>query len=328
MSRNEFYAFFRASPSKQRGFVRFATGCFAVAAIAVFSIADSTSRAATTPSWPIRLREDMAKLARVEWRLRESATPLCPTTLAGGIVVDDSRAYAEADRPMLRAVLGLGEAPQVAYVVPQSPADRAGVRAGDAILAVNGTPTERLRASAADPALFSDTVEQALAAGGPVRLGLQRGAEVLTLAYTPLALCGERFVLKTDSAVDAYRERGTARLAVTTGLIEFAASEDELALIAGHELGHVVARDGKAGSIGERRRIEDRADRTGALLAHCAGYDVRASLAFWRRFAKRDWLGFLRDPSHRSPGRRIASIEAALPGFNCPARLPGSVANP
>ena len=99
----------------------------------------------------------------------------------------------------------------------------------------------------------------------------------------------------------------------------FAASDDELALVAGHELGHIIHRDGKATSLADRRNMEDRADEAGAHLAKCAGYDVTAALGFWDRYANRRKLSFLDGPSHRSPRDRAARMAAFIAGDSCGA---------
>ena len=104
---------------------------------------------------------------------------------------------------------------------------------------------------------------------------------------------------------------------VTRGLLEFAASEDEVWTVLGHEIGHVARRDAMkslketllwqvglmllarnggsaldAGRLGfffvsmrHSRRDELQADDEGVDLTYAAGYDPRASLAFLDRLA-------------------------------------------
>jgi predicted Zn-dependent protease len=111
----------------------------------------------------------------------------------------------------------------------------------------------------------------------------------------------------------------------TEGLLRFVESDDELAFVAAHEVGHVAARhhvtmieryfaasiiiqlllgvDPTAGQIadivsffltrGFSREHEFQADRLGVLYTHQAGYDAAAGLPFMRRL--RDAEG--RDPS-------------------------------
>jgi len=89
--------------------------------------------------------------------------------------------------------------------------------------------------------------------------------------------------------------------------------------LAGHELGHIIHRDGKARSLEDRRAMEDRADEAGAHLARCAGYDVAAALAFWERFANRRKLAFLYGPTHRQPRDRAARMAAFIAADRCDA---------
>jgi len=105
---------------------------------------------------------------------------------------------------------------------------------------------------------------------------------------------------------------------VTQGMLRFAQSEDELAFIIGHEVGHVVHRDaissfkktilfniglallgtqsktlGQIGGIGAgllmlsySRDDEREADVAGSTFAYAAGYDPAGGVAFFERLAK------------------------------------------
>ena len=109
--------------------------------------------------------------------------------------------------------------------------------------------------------------------------------------------------------------------AVNTGLLKVAASDDELAVVMGHEAAHAIARHGAErisraiaveaiavgvlasgevdprlvgvtaaayGLLGETafsRSEESEADRIGLVIAADAGYDPRAALDFWKRMA-------------------------------------------
>lgn len=295
-------------------------------AAALLLVGSPASADAPDP-WPLRLRAQMVQLARVEWRLRRAAAPLCPRTSAGfGLALDHIAAYGAGDRAMVASLLAMADAPQVYAVEPESPADRAGVRAGDEILAIDGVATADLLARSPDKSLFSDELAARMAAhtaGQPLLLRLRRAGTELALKLTPETICNAPFVLRTSSAVDAYSDG--ARLAVTSGLIAFTRDEDELALIAGHELAHVVNGDGKAKGLAERRRMEDDADVLGAAIARCAGYDVPLALGFWQRYRKGDLLGFLRAPTHGSSSARAAHIAgtAAAPCPLDPSATPG-----
>ena len=89
------------------------------------------------------------------------------------------------------------------------------------------------------------------------------------------------FRLLDSGEVNAYARGGTVY--VTLGMIRFARSDDELALVLGHELGHLVAeREGGAASPEDRERV---ADHHGLIGLHRAGYDIVAASEVWQRMA-------------------------------------------
>lgn len=283
--------------------------------------------APTAPSniaWPKAIRGTMQRLGTVEWRLRAAAVDLCPSRSSGiGIILDDADAYPARDRPLLRRSLGLGSLPQVAGVAPDSPAQKAGLHEGDELVAIGPVTTAAIRAGASPRQLMTDRLEERLAGLSPgeeIVLTVHRADRSMQIAVTPARVCAARFILKSDAAMDAYSDENN--LAVTAGMVAFTRTDDELALITAHELGHIVARDGKAPSLSARRAMEDRADLLGVALAACAGYDVPSAFAFWERFDKRDWRRWLRDPSHRSVPARLARMKAVPLPPRCPPTVP------
>ena len=273
--------------------------------------------------WPLALREDMTRLGAIEWRLRQAAADLCPAKSAAiGLRIDHIGAYGERDRPMVSQLLGLSQAPQVAVVVAGSPGDLAGIRPGDELLAIGGEAVARIAAAGPDADLLADAIEKRLAAapaGMRIDLVIRRKGEELRFAVEPKMLCATRYVLKTGSAKHAYTDG--SEVAIPVALIRFAASDDELALIAGHELGHIVHRDGKPASLAQRRDMEDRADATGAALAHCAGYDVGLARRIWERYARGQLPRLLRKATHRPAAGRAARLEHLRTRLTCPVTL-------
>lgn len=302
-------------------------GLAAVCAVLAPAHAGENPGDAAVSAWPRQFHSDIARLAEVEWRLREAAGGLCPELApATGLKFDYRGAYPEEAWPVLEQVLGMGELPQVAAVVPGSPAQRAGIRPGDEIAAVNGKSTLAIAAASEDPDLLADTLEEHIATvpeNTQLQFLVRRTGEEIAIALTPVTQCAARFVLKTGDGKDAYSD--SSNIAMSTGMIRFMANDDELALIAGHELAHVVNRDGKAKGLGHRRRMEDAADALGAALAHCAGYDVALSLDFWARHRKNDLLRWFRAPSHRSPKSRRDRLAGLAGSLTCPITQSNSV---
>jgi Zn-dependent protease with chaperone function len=279
--------------------------------------------AAAAQPWPMAVRAQMLRLAEVDWRLRNVAAPLCPATASGlGLWVDHAAAYPAAERALLARVLRLGALPQVSAVASGSPAARAGIRPGDEIVAIQGLPVSAMLAKAADPALVADDMMDRLAAmppGRTVRLVLRRGRTSLSKQVVPVPVCAARIVLQPSPELAAYND-GKA-IAVTSGLIDLTANDDELALVVGHELAHIVD-PGEVGTVtGDDPASEQAADLLGAALAHCAGYDVARAAGLWPRYRERVPPARLHNPSHPAPEQRERAIRAAAPGLTCPVSL-------
>lgn len=293
------------------------------AVLAGFLLAfESGSLAAEDQPWPIRLRQDMVRLGKIEWRLRSAAGQSCPALSADiGVTVDDRRAYDQSNWPLLAKTLGLQEDPLVTGVVAGGPSGRAGLKEGDAILSIGGksvaTIIERRKAG---PLVAEAIIEEIAEIGtnaSRVDLAVRRKGEALHYQVRPARHCSARLVLVTQRGVDAHSD--SRNVAISTGLIAFARSDDEIAFAAGHELAHIILGHRKGGTILARRRMEDDADSLGLRLMHCAGYDAAGGLGLFKRLGKGDWLGFLRAPTHRSFTKRVARLQTELPKLSCPA---------
>ncbi len=262
----------------------------------------------------------MIRLAQVEWRMRRSTADLCPKQAADvGIAIDYIGAYEKSDRKLVRASTGLGDKPQVIAVVADSPAHSAGLQQGDEIVGLNGIPAEKIASRSGADTLLADDIQDWIAGQPTSRvftITIRREGTRLTLPMKPVRVCSARFILHTDKSVEAYSDG--ENIALTTGIMRFAESDDEIALIAGHELAHVISGEGKSFGLFGQRRIEDKADMLGARLARCAGYDLPRAFDFWTRFAQKDWLGFLRDPTHRTARGREKRLRAAKEDLTCP----------
>lgn len=267
------------------------------------------------------------RVARVAWRLSEANVSLCPTVrLSAGWALHSARQYSPELRPHAEARFGLrGDLPGVVAAPPGSPAEAAGFRIGDLILAIGGTS---LSAGAQGGAAEWEgleanirTVDAALARG-PTAVSVQRDGERLDLTVHPRRACGYEVQLDPSDELNA-RADGR-RLFISTALAGFAQSDDELAVILGHELAHHVlghrpwnaaggaarrANEGVWRAEGGRGGAEQQADRVGLYLAARAGYDPAVAAPFWRRFGESNWRVRFPQIGHASAGSRAAALE-------------------
>lgn len=274
----------------------------------------------STPAWPSRLRNDLGRLGHVEWLLREAAGNACPRQGAdAGIVFDDRRAYDKRDWPLLETALDMHGLPVVAGTAPGGPADLAGLRNGDEVVAIGDSPVELIIERRKAGALAADALLAEIAdapPGNDLRIAVRRKGVPLALTMRPVIHCAIRLVLFTDRGVEAHSD--SSNVAISTGMLAFARNDDELALAAGHELAHVINGDRRGGGLAARRRMEDAADELGLRLMECGGFARARGLSLFQRLGKNDWLGFLRAPTHRSWSDRVARLRAMPAGPRCP----------
>lgn len=291
-----------------------------------FPIIVNAGESPSPPPWPLALRHAVQRTADVTWRLREAAGTSCPSFSAdSGIVVDSLDAYTSRDSSMVRTMLGMSDLVQVTAVATGSPAQQAGVHVGDEILALNGQATTEALPSLSDTladeqdtnAMRVMAMFARLPAEQPARLMLLRDGAVIVLDLVPLNHCASRIFVRSSNRLDAYSDGFD--VVITARLVDLTHSDDELALLVGHEMAHTIVRDNKASSLSQRRLMEERADLFGADLAACAGYDTYAAAPIWRRWVGSLFLSFLAiDPQHGSAKKRSEAIQQRAAPTTCP----------
>lgn len=265
------------------------------------------------------------RVARVAQSLSEANADLCPAVRqSAGWALHAAGQYSPQLRPHARARFGLdGDLPGVLAAPPSSAAAIAGLEEGDLILAVNGETLtrgpDRTRPAFEGLAGNIALLDRALAAG-PAQLLVRRGEAERTVTVTPHRACGYEVQLNPSDELNA-RADGR-RLFISTALAGFTESDDELAIILGHELAHHVlrhrewsdvggaGREGNdTGAIGGSGTREQQADRVGLYLSARAGYETAIAPAFWRRFGAFNWRVRYPQLRHDSAETRARALE-------------------
>lgn len=256
------------------------------------------------------LRESDARVAAIAYRLALNGRPLCPESYPlTGLLFHHLAEYTPSDRALMIQRHALDRGPGILAVLARTPADRAGLKAGDVLLSVNGQPFATGAKLAGEPrrktwrklAEAEEARLETALRNGPARLRILRGGAELDVTLDSVPGCHGRVRLARSTQVNAFASGST--VIMTTAMLDFLRSDDELAIVLGHEMSHNilkhpdlldeqgVPRKGILRSIGRNAsrvwKTEEEADRLGIRLVWHGGYDVNAALPFWRRYLGR-----------------------------------------
>ncbi|MDP0500787.1 MAG: M48 family metallopeptidase [Verrucomicrobiota bacterium JB022] len=278
------------------------------------------------------------KLFRASYPLFAGAVAFgqLPTRPSLGILLYHPSASPENLRAAAEALWPMPQGLRIWAVAPGSPAEAAGLRADDLLLAVDD-------ASLPDgpdglPFLLSQlTTEHDL------RLTIRRGEEELTFTARPQPIADVTIQL-------SWRQEANARASFTqiemqAGMIRFCETDAELSFVIAHELAHVmlhhvrktllnyatgtladaalmVARIpspnalGLAGATRYAKEFEIETDYLSLYLLAASGLEIADALPFWRRIGllhpPREAEGVPLFPSHPDTAERYLRMEAAI----------------
>lgn len=267
------------------------------------------------------------RVGRVAQRLFEANTDLCPVVrLSAGWALHSARQYSTELRPHAERRFGLeGDLPGVVAAPPGSAAAAAGVRQGDLLLTVgplaldtgDGRPEPDFKG-------LEENIRKidAALAEGSTRFTLRRDGQRQEAVIEPRRACG--YVVQLNPSDELNARADGRRLFISTALSGFTESDDELAVILGHELAHHVLRHRHWSDTGGAARqanqaawqgeggggnAEQQADRVGLYLMARAGYDPAVAAPFWRRFGASNWRVRFPQIGHASAGARALALE-------------------
>jgi len=269
-----------------------------------------------------------ARVANIAWRLQTRGVGLCSETVAlPGFAIHAIAQYPPSQRAAVAAQFALGPKPTVLAVVDGSAADRAGLKPGDALSAIGGRsmPTDVPAKASYAPIATAEAAIEAGLARPPLVLTVDRGGRSMAVTISGDRGCASRVQIIPGGSLNAQADGQYVQL--TGPAVDFAASDDELAVLIAHELSHnilkhrtkldaahvsrgIFAGFGKGGAA--LRNTEYEADRLGVWLVARAGYDLGAVLAFWTRLASKTDMGIFNAPTHPNWKERLARLSAAV----------------
>ena len=285
-----------------------------------------------------RLQQQL-RLSRVAWPLLRDNVGLCNdrTRTMLGLQFGNSHSFDKELRDSAIRHFQLGEALQVLAVVPGSPAERAGIKAGDRLVSLNGQPFRSGKPALSQAAQLTAQLEAEQAA----ELVVYRQQRSLTLTLTPERLCNYPLKRVESDRVNAYADHRS--IAVTEGMLDFTQDDRDLALVIAHELAHnlldhipgtirnallggsidllllsqgVISPGAFAigGASSYSQAFEAEADYLSLYLLARAGYPLDGGAEFWRRMsqARPNHIATESGESHPGTAERFLRMQAAI----------------
>jgi hypothetical protein len=289
-----------------------------------------------------RRTSQYTRVYNIAQRLSRANADLCRRTRPTvGLRFENINDYESDLRPAARELWDLSENVHVAWVGEETPAARAGVRLRDRVIAINGrTIAAHRNASRRAFTSLRDASED-----GPVTLSIVRGAETIDITVLPEQDCAYQFVMVDDESINAVADGRT--IYFFRGMMRFAQSDEEIALIVGHELahnamGHIEAGQQNAtmgmlggalldiaaaaagvntggafmdagGDVGRAmfsQEFESEADYVGMYFMARAGYSVDGVEEFWRRMSAENPRSIRLAYTHPSNATRFVGLAA------------------
>jgi hypothetical protein len=197
--------------------------------------------------------------------------------------------------------------------------------------------------SVRNAAMYSGAMREAAADKGideALPLRIVRGGETREIAVARVPACDYQVVYQTNTLLNAYADG--SKIVMFSGMVRFAGTDEELALIVAHELahnmrGHIDAKQGNAvigaildgliqGLTGVRTGgafmnaaanvnspdFEAEADYVGLYVMARAGYAIGNAPAFWRRMAVENPGGISHTSTHPATNDRFVALQAAI----------------
>ena len=302
-----------------------------LAPLALLLVAASPAPANEAQAMLASLQAMDARVAAIGHRLAVASADFCDAPVQrAGFLVHDLSQYAPETRSDAATLFGLGAWPAVLAVAPDSAAARAGLRIGDAIVAIDGRAPPEPPEDADDKATFGrvaaiEPMIEAALADGDLSLTIERDGEQRQLAIAGDPGCATRFQVEPGERINASADGTYVKL--SSAVVDFARNDDELALIIAHEFSHNILRhretlDAQGVSRGlfrafgknpgRIRATENEADRLALHLMARAGFDIRVAPAFWDRFGRETGAGIFSDGTHAGRRDRIALARSEI----------------
>ncbi len=250
-----------------------------------------------------RYGKQLERLDRISAKILQANADICEKTWQDfGVRTHVAKSYPKHLRPAAERQLGARKSPSVLMV-----RSHMGILKSDIILGHNDKPlgahSKILQAS------FTD---------GPARLKIRRGESTVLVDVEANLACDYPVNLRMSGAVNAYATGKS--IIVTTAMMDFAKTDEQLALVVGHELAHnTMAHIRKTiqnmilSGFATRttRPFEAEADYVGLYYMARSGYALSGVEDFWRALGVKNPKSIVRAKTHPVTPSRLLSIRMA-----------------
>lgn len=226
------------------------------------------------------LLAEQKRLHAVALPILRGAAEFCgrDTKLFFGLSTAIADTFEGYTRDIAVATRGLDQTVRVLYTVPGSPAEQAGLRRGDSIISVAG---RALPPGETGTQMLFGAMDASQ--GGPLPLTIRRDGTRRSAAVLPVPICDMPVELARTGDVFAWTN-GT-KVKIGEGMLRFAATDPELALVVSHELAHIILNhSGSFFGLGSAR-LEREADYVGLYILARGGFDPEEGVRLFDRMS-------------------------------------------
>lgn len=284
------------------------------------------------------LMEDHARLYRVSYSILARGAPLCADKVRPslgmrfGTVEDVAKEFREPGAKLL----GLSSELKIVQVAEGSPAQRAGLREKDVIVALEG---RSIPTGAGARQKFVDALAAAAKAKKQLTIKVRRAEGERSISVEHEAACDYPVQLHPADMINAFADG--KQVVIMRGMLRFVRDDLDLAVVVGHELAHNTMKHiekqtgnvllgtlvdilaatrgvdtqglfGNLGGMVYSKDFEAEADYVGLYFTARAGFEIEKAPNLWRRMAAANPGGIQQrgfGASHPSTPERFLALE-------------------
>lgn len=261
------------------------------------------------------LLAEQRRLHSVAFPILRGAAEFCgrDTKFFFGLSTAFADTFGGETRDIAVVARGLDETLRVLYTVPGSPAELAGLQPNDTILSVDNN---LLPPGDAGTNLVFAAMDASR--GEPLSFTVARNGIRQPIAVSPVSICDIPVELAQTGDVFAWTN-GT-KVRIGQGMLSFADTDPELALVVSHELAHIILdHTGAFFGLGSAK-LEKEADYVGLYILARGGFDLEDGVRLFERMS----VAFpkLDDAASHPPLRaRLRALRDTAQEINQRARL-------